>query len=233
MMDILYEDDDIIVVCKPSGIAVQSGRIGEPDLVSELKKYLKTDYIGIVHRLDQPVQGLLVFGRTRQAAASLSAQIRDLKTVGFNKRYDAISVLKRGNIPKSGRLTDRIVTDRTHNLSFITDKPDEGREAILEYTMSEMSGEVCRVCPGLEPDGQDVFAHIKIDLVTGRRHQIRLQLSNAGMPIVGDRKYGVVPEGYKGDICLAATELSFRHPSSDERMMFDAEPSFARGQFLR
>ena len=104
---------------------------------------------------------------------------------------------------------------------------------VSEYTMSEMSGEVCRVCPGLEPDGQDVFAHIKIDLVTGRRHQIRLQLSNAGMPIVGDRKYGVVPEGYKGDICLAATELSFRHPSSDERMMFDAEPSFARGQFLR
>lgn len=233
MMDILYEDDDIIVVCKPSGIAVQSGRIGEPDLVSELKKYLKTDYIGIVHRLDQPVQGLLVFGRTRQAAASLSAQIRDSKTVGFNKRYDAISVLKRGNIPKSGRLTDRIATDRTRNISFITDKPDTGKDAVLDYTMRELPGKVCSQIPGIRSVGRYVFAHIKVDLITGRRHQIRLQLSNAGMPIVGDRKYGVVPEGYKGDICLAATELSFRHPSSDERMMFDAEPSFARGQFLR
>lgn len=228
MMDILYEDDDIIVVCKPSGIAVQSGRIGEPDLVSELKNYLKTDYIGIVHRLDQPVQGLLVFGRTKQAAASLSAQMRDRETVSFNKRYDAISVLKRENIPNSGRLTDRIATDRTHNLSFITEKPDEGKEVILEYTMNEMSGEVCRVCTGLTPDGQDVFAHIKIDLVTGRRHQIRLQLSHAGMPIVGDRKYGAMPEGYKGSICLAATELSFSHPVSGEKLDFSSEPSFIK-----
>ncbi len=227
-MDILYEDDDIIVVCKPSGIAVQSGRVGESDMASELKKYLKTDYIGIVHRLDQPVQGLLVFGKTKPASASLSAQLRDSKAGVFNKRYDAISVLKKENIPKSGRLRDMIDTDRTHNLSFITDKPGEGKEAVLEYTMNELSDDACRACTDTKPDGRDVFAHVKIDLVTGRRHQIRLQLSHAGMPIVGDRKYGVMPEGYKGSICLAATELTFRHPSLDEKMCFEANPSFLK-----
>jgi 23S rRNA pseudouridine1911/1915/1917 synthase len=214
-LDILYEDKDLIVVHKPSGVAVQSGRISEPDMASMLCTYLKTDHIGIIHRLDQPVEGILVFGKNKAAATSLSAQIRERI---FNKTYDVISVLQSADLPEKGRLTDSIETDRKRNLSFITDVAGAGKEAILDY----------RICKDWTVEDGTRLIHIKVDLVTGRRHQIRLQLSHAGMPILGDRKYGKMTDGYSGNICLAATGLSFRHPTSNELLEYKITPEFIK-----
>ena len=213
--EILYEDDAIIVVHKASGVAVESGRVSEPDMVSILRAYLRTDYIGTIHRLDQPVEGILVFGRTRQAAAGLSSQ---LKEGIFNKRYDVISVTDKEDLPEEGRLTDRMDTDRKRNVSYITDPGGPGKEAVLEY----------RICRKWSAEEGGKLAHIKVDLFTGRRHQIRLQLSHAGMPVLGDRKYGETPAWYRGNICLAASELSFLHPLSGEKMEYRITPGFLK-----
>ncbi|MCR5746423.1 MAG: RNA pseudouridine synthase [Lachnospiraceae bacterium] len=214
-MDIIFEDDAVIVIHKPAGIAVQSGRVGDRDIVSDLKKYLKSDYAGIVHRLDQPVEGLMIFGKTQAAASALSAQIRDVNAGTFNKRYDVISLIKNKEINPESRLVDLIAVDRLKNLSYITDDKALGKEAVLDYTVKEQW-----------EAGMERYAHIMIDLFTGRRHQIRIQLANAGMPVVGDRKYGYMPTDYRGNICLAASQLSFRHPVTDTEMKFEIIPGF-------
>ena len=216
-LPILHEDDSILVVVKPAGIAVQSGRAGEKDLVSVIRNYLHDPYIGIIHRLDRQVEGILVFGKTKQASAALSRQVRERI---FNKTYDALCRVASAGIPDAGRLTDHIAVDRKNNISRISDpgrlsENNDAKEAVLDYRI-------------VERFEQENAVQIKIDLHTGRHHQIRLQLSHARLPIIGDRKYGDAEAG-KGvsvaaPLCLAASGLDFIHPVSNECMSFTITP---------
>ena len=214
-MKILYEDDAVIVVVKEAGVAVQSANIGRMDLVSELRNHIHSPYIGVVHRLDQPVEGIMVFAKTSVAAAELSKQVRDHL---LNKRYDALVTLEGEDIPVKGTLRDHVIFDRRNNRSFVTEASAPGaKEALLDYEIKE-------ILRGHENRG----AHVEIDLHTGRHHQIRLQLSHAKMPIIGDRKYNDAKKPRNGGLCLAASGLVFIHPGSHTRMEYHTEPGFLK-----
>ncbi len=214
-MNIIFEDKNIIVVDKPAGIATQSAKVGEADLESELKKYRRNNAeppeIYVVHRLDQPVRGLIVFAKTKQAAAGLS---KEMQKEAFSKDYEA-KVYKPADFIKEAALIDFLLKDAKTNSSKVVDKSVKGaKEARLSYeTLSE----------------EEKTATVLIHLETGRHHQIRVQLSNAGMPLLGDLKYGteeskIVSEelGIKM-VALTAKKLSFRHPITQKIMKFELE----------
>lgn len=201
-MEIVFEDNHIIVVHKSHDIPTQTAKLTQKDLVSELKNYLgskdgKEPYLGVIHRLDQNVEGLLVFAKNSKAAAVLSKQI---STDNFNKDYIA---KVDGNIPDGERvLSDFLISDNKSNVTRVVDKDTKGaKESVLVYEKIE--------------DGL-----LKIHLKTGRKHQIRVQLSNAGFPIVGDKKYGNGSESVSKRLCLMAYHLSFNHPVSGKRLDF-------------
>ena len=229
-MDIIYEDKDIIVVDKPAGIAVQTANIAREDIVSKVKNHICTEhgtndpYLGIVHRLDQPVRGLLVFALNRKAAAKLSSQISEKS---FVKRYHAIVngiIKERGPVV----LEHYLIKDKD-NLARIVAKDSKGaKRAVLSYKVKGV-------------DEKNDISFLDIRLMTGRYHQIRAQLSAIGHPIVNDIKYGgretdpALLCGYFGSsgkktdnslqrssnaICLCACYLSFIHPSDGSRMEF-------------
>lgn len=209
---ILYEDEAILVVQKPAGIAVQTGHIGQQDVESELKNYLVKasggtgglPYLGVVHRLDQPVEGLLVFAKNKKAAANLSAQ---LAAGDFCKEYTA-AVWSGPDIEhKEGTLVNFLTKDGNRALIRETAGSADAKRAVLHYT------ELARtVVEGAE------ISLLRIRLETGRFHQIRAQLSHAGMPILGDRAYGSsASQAFSGNIginrmALCAGHLVFHHP---------------------
>ena len=215
-LSIIYEDNFIIVVDKPAGIATQSARVGETDLESELKKYRKAKgeapEIYVVHRLDQPVSGLIVFAKTKAAAAGLT---KDMQREAFSKIYLA-AVFKTESFKPEAALTDFIVKDAKTNRSYIAASPkDRGTaEARLSYVTVREEGKT---------------AVLKITLETGRHHQIRLQLSNAGMPLLGDLKYGSKESieysrghGIK-NVALCAYTLRFVHPITQKALEFESQ----------
>lgn len=226
--DIIYEDKDIIVCHKKPGIAVQTARPGEPDMESALKNYLKSPYVGIVHRLDQPVEGLLVFAKTQAAAAQLSRQNQGS---AMSKKYYAAVLLKgktltipeeeESNEKKKGQeyiLVDFLVKNGKDNTSVIAnEKTKEAKRAELTYKIVEIS--------------EAGTALIHVALTTGRHHQIRVQLSNAGMPLLGDGKYGneasrkLSRENHISHIALCAYSLAFFHPATNRRMEFAINPA--------
>ena len=175
--DILYEDNDLIVCIKPAGIPTQSSRIGTPDLVSILKNHLHTSsvgnphqpYLAVIHRLDQPVEGLLVFAKNQKTAASLN---RQLQSDGFGKHYLAWLC---GSLPSDeGDLIDHLVKDGRSNTSSVCTKDTPGaKEARLHYKVVQH---------------REKTSLVEITLDTGRHHQIRVQTAHAGCPILGDRK---------------------------------------------
>ncbi|MBR6256442.1 MAG: RluA family pseudouridine synthase [Lachnospiraceae bacterium] len=215
MVDIIYEDKAVIVCHKAAGMAVQTARPGEKDMVSELKNYLSREkkgepYVGIVHRLDQPVEGLIVFAKDSRAAAALSKQVR--QGGGMHKEY-----LTRvyGCMPADkGRLEDWMLKDKG-NISRIADPDTVGaQKAVLEYEKLETSGNT---------------ELLKILLHSGRHHQIRLQLSAQSAPVLGDSRYGseesvayTREHGIKR-LCLIARKLEFDHPVSGERKSFELD----------
>lgn len=212
-MTILYEDKSILVVDKPAGIATQSAQIGQADLESELKKYRhskgEAPEIYVVHRLDQPVRGLLVFAKTKAAAAGLS---KDMQKEAFSKDYLA-KVLKPANPFRKAELTDFLVKDAKTNTSKVVTKTTPGaKEARLSYTM-------------VSEDEKTML--LSVHLETGRHHQIRVQLAHAGMPILGDLKYGTeesreLSKEYGIEtVALTAYKLSFRHPLTGKQMNFE------------
>ena len=176
---ILYEDHDILVCVKPAGTACETKNIRQPDMVSLLRNYRswkgEDTYIGLVHRLDQPVEGILVFGKHTKAAAALSGQLRQ---GGCSKVYLAVTL---GRMPAAaGRLENYLVRDGRTNTSFVSAAADpKAKKAVLDYR-------VLRTYDAQEP----VRNLVRIELVTGRHHQIRVQMAHLGTPLEGDVKYG-------------------------------------------
>lgn len=214
-LKMIYEDADILVLEKPAGFPVQSKRIGEKDCVSVLKLYLYEKnpaagepYLGLVHRLDQPVEGIMVFAKNKQAAANLSAQ---LTGNGFVKEYEAVVCGKMKQ--KSGSLVDYLKKDGKTNTSFVAEKEMQGakRAELLYHVLKE----------------QEAYSLVSIHLLTGRHHQIRVQMANAGCPLYGDRKYGIEDRMTRGKetIGLCAVRLSFFHPKTKKKMEFSCRPT--------
>ncbi len=218
---ILYEDSDMLVCHKPAGIAVQTASIGQQDVVSELKNYLagkgdKNPYVGVVHRLDQPVEGVLVFGKNQKATASLSAQMQDGKT---DKIYRALVYGKFDENIKEGVLENILLKDAKSNSSRVVEAGSSqamlGKKAKLTYKVLR---EIVI--------GEEICSEVEIKLFTGRHHQIRVQMSNIGYPILGDTKYGNEPSvqlysalGSKG-LKLCAYRLSLVHPKTGKPQFF-------------
>lgn len=209
---IIFEDNLILVCFKPAGLPTQTASVMAQDMVSELKNYLrkssgsgtKEPYVGLVHRLDQPVEGLLVFGKTQRAAAALSAQLNDGT---LHKTYLAVTE----GIPekKEAVLTDYLLKDGRDNSSRVVPEGTRGaKRAELSYhVMSVKSGN----------------ALIEIDLKTGRHHQIRVQMAHMGCPLLGDRKYGRASQTVRNP-ALCVAKLLFRHPQTGKMMEFAVEP---------
>lgn len=207
MINILYEDNHIIAVIKDYNVPVQEDSSKDDDLINIIKKYLKEKYnkpgnvfLGMVHRLDRPVGGIMVFAKTSKAASRLSEQIRNKQ---FEKRYMA---LVHNKTKEHEIFKDNISRDEVNNISYIS---VDGKEAILEYNLIEYKNNMSLV---------------DINLITGRHHQIRLQMSHHGYPIYGDQKYGIDKEGIQ--IHLWAYKLKFKHPVKDEMMEFEYLPDF-------
>lgn len=179
-MNIIYEDSDVLIVNKPAGVLTQSNRSFDKDLTSEVMTYRRkkgeTAYAAVINRLDRPVGGLVLFAKNKKTAADLSNM---LQKQTFNKMYYAV-VEGRPSDDK-GVFEDYLIKDALNNISYVTDKdtPDS-RYAKLEYE---------RVKTAKDDDGRELSL-LRIHLITGRHHQIRVQLSSRNMPIVGDAKYG-------------------------------------------
>ena len=217
--DILYEDKEIIVCHKRAGAAVQTARLGETDMETELKKYFRTPYVAAVHRLDQPVEGVLVFARTKRAAGDLG---RQSKGQTMNKQYYAVVLAEGGKTPEGKIiLADDLERDGKSNVSRVVEK-GKGKRAELSYEIIERRKD--------EEEGLET-ALARIWLKTGRHHQIRVQMAHAGMPLLGDVKYGNERsisysrrEGIKYT-ALCAYRLEFCHPATGKEMRFDIVPS--------
>lgn len=214
--DILFEDSDIIVCHKPAGIATQTRKLGQQDMESILKNYRakkkEMPYIGVVHRLDQPVEGVMVFAKNQKAAAALSKQVSE-RTIG--KYYYAVGMLNQTNasfceatgLAECGTLQNYMITDKRENLSRICNESEPGaKKAQLNYRV-------------IKEEGQKVW--FDIELLTGRQHQIRLQLSHIGCPICGDTKYGTIVGN--GVISLCAYKIELVHPTTKQKMSFSIE----------
>jgi len=206
-MDILYEDNHVIALVKPPGLATMGLPCGQETLFTRTKAYLKEKYakpgevyLGVISRLDVPVSGIVLFARTSKAAARLNEQFRE-HTV--EKVYAA---LVEGEItPTEAECVDWLCNDKRHRKVFRT-QTDKGKEARLRYRKLRQVSQ-CSL--------------IEIRLETGRKHQIRLQLSARGFPILGDIKYGA-EMSFSGGIALHAWKLAFSHPTTKERIELTA-----------
>lgn len=205
-MEIVYEDNHVIVVNKPSGIAVQAAKEGEEDLFFAVKKFIKERdnkpgnvFLGMVHRIDRPVSGLVMFAKTSKGASRLSGQMREGK---INKQYEAVVHGKIEN--KKGRLENYLMKVKHNNgYKAIVTNDRNGDKSTLEYSVVETKGD---------------YSRLMIDLETGRFHQIRAQLSHIGHPIVGDSLYGSKEKLPDNAIKLRAVKLSFNNVVSGDKV---------------
>ena len=209
---IIYEDKDLLVCHKPAGLAVESAGIGQMDMVSELKNYLKSSYLGVVHRLDQPVEGLLVFAKNKATAAALSRQPQ--KDI-LNKEY--LAVVCGQPLMQEAKLVDYLLKDnKTRSACVVMQGQQGAKEAVLTYCVLQ-TGEKASL--------------LSVKLQTGRFHQIRAQLSHMGHPILGDRKYAsalsteVSQTVHASNVALCANKVTFKHPTIGKTMAFEAEPT--------
>ena len=215
-MKVLYEDNQIIVVEKEPNIPSQADKTGDVDMLTLVKQYIKEKYnkpgevyIGLVHRLDRPVGGVMCFARTSKAASRLSEQVRN-KT--FKKTYIAVVDGKIDN--KSGVLEDYLYKDERNNISKVVDKNKKNAKlAKLEYEV-------------IDYDAKRDLTTVKINLHTGRHHQIRVQFANFGHSLFGDQKYGTRGRGKQ--IRLWASSITIEHPVKKELMTFESKPDFLK-----
>ncbi len=209
-INILYEDNHLLVVDKPEGMLSQEDITKDEDILTLLKNYLKEKYnkkgeayLGLVHRLDRRVSGVMVFGKTSKAASRLSECIRNHN---FKKTYIAICS---GTFQGKGKLTDTI-----SKIDGKSIKSDNGKEAILEY----------EVINHFKLDSN--FTVVKINLLTGKYNQIRKQMQLLGHPLINDFKYGYRGKNYNDSLGLRCVELGFTHPTTKEYMLFEAPKIF-------
>ena len=236
---ILFEDEHIIVCYKPSGIPTQTAKLGSMDMVSLLKNYLyknqkekKEPYVAVIHRLDQPVEGILVFAKTPFAAKELNKGMQ--QGAGFGKYYKAVLC----GVPdkKAGILEDYLVKDGKTNTSRVCMATEmDGKKAVLEYEILNTNAKDAKKTTSsyemsnAHESNPQVKTLVRIKLHTGRHHQIRVQMANIGCPIWGDTKYGVDKDSTNVDkswkqIALCAYRLEFMHPRTKKKMKFEIEP---------
>ena len=216
-LNVIYEDNHIIVVEKPVNIPSQGDKTGDIDMLTLVKRYIKEKYnkpgevyLGLVHRLDRPVGGVMVFARTSKAAARLSEQVRNKD---FKKKY---LVIVDGKFEKNkGTLEDYLLkNEKTNTSKVVKEGTKNAKLAILDYEVIKYNEEIN-------------LSVVKVNLHTGRHHQIRVQMANAGHSICGDQKYGTRGRGKQ--ICLWAYELTILHPITKEEMTFKVLPEFIGG----
>ena len=202
MINVIYEDNHLLVVEKHSNVPVQADKSGDEDLLSMLKKYLKEKYnkpgdvyLGLVHRLDRPVGGVMVFAKTSKAASRLSKQIQKHE---FKKIYMAVT---QGKVSESGIFKDKLKKDEKTNITTVS---EDGKEAELSYNLVGFFNNLSLV---------------RISLKTGRSHQIRVQFASRKIPLYGDQKYN--PNAVKDQIALFASKIEFKHPITKEVMSFE------------
>ena len=206
-MEILYEDNHLVAVGKSPGEIVQGDKTGDEPLSESLKRYLKEKYhkpgnvfVGVIHRLDRPVSGIVVFAKTSKALARMNNIFADKEAV--KKTY--LAIVEKAPVQPQGRLTHWLRRNEEKNKSLVTTPHSKGaKEAILEYRTLVVG---------------DNFSLLEIRLLTGRHHQIRAQLSAIGCPIKGDLKYGAKRSNAGGSISLHARSLSFIHPVSHKEI---------------
>ena len=202
MINIIYEDNHLLVVEKPINVPVQADKSGDDDLLNILKKYIKDKYnkpgdvyLGLVHRLDRPVGGVMVFAKTSKAASRLSKQIQKGE---MKKIYMAVT---QGRVSESGTFIDKLKKDEKNNITRVS---EDGKEAELSYNLIGFINNLSLV---------------RINLKTGRSHQIRVQFASRKMPLYGDQKYN--PNAVRDQIALFASKIEFRHPVTKEVMSFE------------
>lgn len=206
----IFEDNHLMVVVKPQGVPVQKDSSGDSDLQTGVMEFLKHKYnkpgnvfLGIVHRLDRPVGGVIVFAKTSKAASRLSEQIRQNV---WKKQY--ITIVEGVPDKDRGILEDYLLKNGDTNMVSIVDGSVKGaKKAVLKYSVVEKCAEK---------------AMLRIDLVTGRSHQIRVQLSSRGLPILNDHRYNSNAVG-GGNIMLWSHIIEIKHPVSGKAMQFKAE----------
>lgn len=211
-LKVIYEDNHIIVVEKPVNVPSQGDKTGDVDMLTIIKQYLKEKYnkpgnvyLGLIHRLDRPVGGVMVFAKTSKAAARLSEQVREKV---FKKKY---LVIANGKFEKQkGVLEDYLLKNERNNMSKVV------KEGTKNSKHAELDYEVLKYDPELN------LSVLKINLHTGRHHQIRVQLSSRDHSIYGDQKYG--GRGHGKQICLWAYELTIQNPITKEKMTFSSIP---------
>ena len=205
MINILYEDNHLLVVEKPINVPIQADDSKDLDFLTMLKDYIKKRdnkpgnvYLGLVHRLDRPVGGVMVFAKTSKCASRLSEQVRNRT---FKKTYLAIV---EGQIDESGTFIDKLLKDNKTNMVKV-DK--SGKEAILDYELVEY---------------KDSLSLVRINLKTGRSHQIRVQFSSHGYPLYGDQRYNSNSKVGQ-QIALFSNSITFNHPITKENLTFKLE----------
>ena len=209
-MNVVYEDNHIIIVNKQSGEIVQGDKTGDTPLSDIVKQYIKEKYnkpgnvfLGVVHRLDRPVSGLVVFAKTSKALSRLNEMFR---TGDVHKTYWAI--VKKNDIAPEATLTDWLTRNERQNKSYAHNREVPGaKKAVLSYKVRSMS---------------DNYMLLEVRLMTGRHHQIRCQLAHMGCPIKGDLKYGSPRSNPDGSISLMSRQVEFVHPVSKETIAVEA-----------
>ncbi|CDA82792.1 RluA family pseudouridine synthase [Bacteroides congonensis] len=209
-MTVVYEDNHIIVVNKTASEIVQADKTGDTPLSETVKQYLKEKYqkpgnvfIGVTHRLDRPVSGLVIFAKTSKALTRLNEMFR---TSEVKKTYWA--VVKNAPKETEGELVHFLVRNEKQNKSYAYDKEvPKSKKAVLDYRLIGRS---------------ENYYLLEVDLKTGRHHQIRCQLAKMGCPIKGDLKYGSPRSNPDGSICLHARRVRFTHPVSKELIELEA-----------
>jgi len=207
-LKVIFEDNHLLVVFKPHRLLIQSDESGSPTLFLQICQWIKEKYqkpgnvfLGMVHRLDRPASGLVVFAKTSKGASRLSEQIR---AKAMKKKYQLI-------------VQGELKTREGHCVHYLTN-PGDGRSQVFETMVPESKrAELLYRVLGVK----DGVSLVEVELITGRRHQIRAQMAHLGCPILGDGRYGSTQFFREGAIALVASELGFQHPTSPKELKFE------------